>query len=369
MSQYRCVGSAAKAPSDPPSLSGYALDGWRAAYRAALLGFLFICTPACRAPADRTAVPPTGAALTRTDTVQALAANGHVLVAGTQNGALLSSPDLGRTWKRQELGHLSVIGMTTCPNEHFVAIDFYRTVWTADSSGERWFKTAFSGSWTPLAVTCDSRGRWWLAGTNATIAMSGDGGSTWHTTTLGEDLHLTAIQFQSEQFGAAVGEFGTVVTTRDGGTTWKRMTAIPADFYPYSVLFVDDTNGYVSGVAGQTLLTQDGGASWQAMENTTSTPLYRLFAQGGEVWGVGAVGVIAKVAQGRWLSVSYSDSKPVPIGTGISIPGRGVAIGGPGGFYRLIPQTSEAVRSPRAFASSRPLLAGGRTHETGGAQP
>jgi photosystem II stability/assembly factor-like uncharacterized protein len=275
----------------------------------------------------------------RTDIIQAVAFNSQVAVAGTQTGAILVSSNAGKFWRRTELGHLSVIGLAVCPNGNFVAIDFYHTVWTGNPDGSRWIRTSFRADWNPLAVTCDSTNRWWVVGTNASIATSVDEGATWSNINLKQDLHLTAIQFPSHDFGIAMGEFGTVATTHDSGLTWSRQAPIPGDFYPYSLLFVDDKTGYVSGVAGQTLRTADGGTSWQMIDNATGMPLYRLFLHQGRPWAVGAVGTIATLEDSRWVPAAYPKAAPVSLGAGTSVGALGIVVGGPGGLLRMVSPT------------------------------
>lgn len=276
-------------------------------------------------------------AVQRYDISQAIASNGKVVVAGTQSGAALVSRDQGRTWTRTPLGFVSLVDIAACGDKGFVAIDHYHKVWSSDADGSNWKSVALEAPKTPLAVTCDRQGGWWVSGIRSVIAGSRDNGATWQVTDLGEDTQITTIQFIDDQRGVALGEFGLTVFTDDGGATWKKGDKIPGDFYPYSALFTSRDQGWVSGIAGQILHTADGGKTWEKLVNTTQAPLYRLFLHKGVPFGVGAGGVVAHLDGGRWLQDPYPDAVPVFLGGGASLPGQpSVVIGGPGGLLRAV---------------------------------
>ena len=273
----------------------------------------------------------------RYDISQSIASNGKVVVVGTQSGAVLLSNDQGKSWKRSALGNTSLVDITVCADNKFLAIDHYHKVWSADADGQNWKSVALDKPRTPIAVTCDKQGGWWVAGTNAVIAHSNDQGKSWTATELNEDKQITTIQFLDDKNGIALGEFGLTVTTEDGGVTWKKGAKIPGDFYPYAALFSSRNEGWVSGIAGQMLHTKDGGKTWVKQVNTTQAALNRLFLQDGVPFGVGSVGVIARLDGDTWRAVPYTDPVPVFLGGGASLPGQSaVVIGGPGGLLRTV---------------------------------
>lgn len=292
----------------------------------------------CSAEADMSAVGAEGnRPLKRYDITQSLASNAKVLVGGTNNGAILVSNDRGKTWARHALGGASIVSLATCPDGSFVGIDFYRRVWSGSADGETWISHPIEKPRTPLAVACDGKGRWWVAGTNTTIAGSRDRGATWQYTDLGRDAQLTAIQFFDAENGVAVGEFGKVLATADGGATWNKAGQIPNDFYPYAALFADRLHGWASGIAGQIVYTADGGKTWAKQVNSAQAPLYRLFMHGGVPYGVGAGGVVARFEGGVWRAMPYPDASPVFLDAGVSLDGQGaIAIAGPGGLVRVV---------------------------------
>jgi photosystem II stability/assembly factor-like uncharacterized protein len=293
---------------------------------------------ACMKAPDLAAVRATDQqSVRRYDTIQALASNAGTVVAATQDGVMLTSRDAGKTWSRQALGSTSIIGMATCPDGSYIGIDFYHRIWSAGPDGAAWKSRPLAKPQTALTVACDAKGTWWVAGTRATIASSSDQGASWKLTDLGQDAQFTALQFESDSFGIAMGEFGMVVVTTDGGAHWTLRPKLANDFYPYAALFTSERDGWVSGLAGQILVTHDGARSWQAQENETRQALYRLFLHQGVPYGAGAGGVLARLDGASWREVAYPDAIPVFLGAATSVEKRAViAIGGPAGVLRAI---------------------------------
>ena len=143
----------------------------------------------------------------RSDTFQAAASNGKVLVAGTAAGVVVSSSDGGRTWARHALEKpASVIALAACPDGSFVALDFYRKVWIADAAAQNWRAHEVKSDDNLVALTCDRKGQLWAVGARMQIASSADQGATWKVARTGEDSILTTIQFLDQQKGVITGE-------------------------------------------------------------------------------------------------------------------------------------------------------------------
>lgn len=319
----------------------------RTALNVALMACLALAgLTGCQSAADLSAVNAEAARpVQRYDITQALAANGRTVVAGTQSGAVLVSADQGRSWQHQMLAGASLVGLAACPDGSFVGVDFFHKVWRADAAGTQWSAVPLDKPRTPLAVSCDAQGRWWVAGTAATLAVSADRGATWQVSELAEDAQLTGVQMVDARFGIATGEFGLIAVTTDGGATWSRRGKMPDEFYPYASLFVSPAEGWVSGLAGQILHTTDGGLSWTRQPNASQMPLYRLFLHEGIPYGVGAGGTVARLDGGQWQPVAYPDPLPVFLGAAASLPEQhALVIGGPGGLLRVIGTQALAAR-------------------------
>lgn len=304
-----------------------------------LAAAVMLALAGCTTEADLTVVAgERGKALHRYDIVQALVTNGEVVVGSSQAGSVVVSTDQGKSWVRTVLGPVSIIGLAACPDGGFIGIDFNHKVWSADKAGANWKSSVLDKPRVPLAVTCDGQGRWWVVGSGAKIAVSADRGGHWTLTDLQEDAQLTTIQFIDDRHGIVLGEFGHVIGSDDGGATWKKISQIPGEFYPYAALFRDAKEGWASGIAGHLLHTVDGGHTWREMDNRSGAALYRLFWHGGQPYGVGAGGVVARLENGVWQAMPYPDAVPVFLGAGASLGEAQAAliVGGPGGLVRPI---------------------------------
>jgi photosystem II stability/assembly factor-like uncharacterized protein len=294
----------------------------------------------CSSNADLTAVQAERAKpLQRSDIMQAIATSGNNVVVGTQSGAMITSSDAGKTWHRQSLGKpflSSINDIAACPDGSFLALDFYGRVWNSDVGGKKWTAHKLEHPETGLTISCDKAGAWWVAGTYATIATSADQGKTWRVIDNKQDAQITILRWVNDKRAIAMGEFGLVLRTDDGGATWEKLPPVPADFYAYDLLPVDENTAWVSGVAGHMQLTTDGGKTWTIKENHAGAPLYRLFMHKGIPYGVGARGTVARLEGDAWQAVTYPNAIPVFLGGGASVEGDNLLIGGPGGLLRLV---------------------------------
>jgi photosystem II stability/assembly factor-like uncharacterized protein len=292
----------------------------------------------CRAQPDLSAVRSHAERpLQRYHVVQTLSASRQAVIAGTQAGDLLVSHDAGQTWRRTALAGASLIDSAQCPDGRFIALDFYRRVWSISADGNTAVPAEFDEPRVPLTIACDSRGGWWVAGTHAGIAHSADEGRTWTHSDLDEDAQITALQFVDDEHAIVVGEFGLVAVSDDAGASWTRLEPIPNEFYPYAALFTSREEGWVSGIAGQILYTRDGGNSWTRQPNNAQAALHRLFLHDGVPHGVGAGGTLARLERDAWQPLPYPDPLPMFFGAAAVLPGQSALIAGsPGGLVRVI---------------------------------
>ena len=278
-------------------------------------------------------------AIHRNDRFDAIAIAGSHVVAATLGGAVLASEDGGNSWMRAEIPQpASVIAISTCPDGNFVALDFYRKVWT--QKGREWTPHPISIRFDPGALTCDPAGRIWVTGSRTGMAVSADGGANWVASTLDQDAILTAIQFFDGNSGIAIGEFGTVALTADGGTNWKlSQSSLPSDFYPYSMQFSDRLHGWVSGVAGALMFTTDGGRSWAPAKNPANAPIYSIGSSGTTMFGGGAGGALIRLEGSRWSRVDADHSNASEY-TAVAVGGDGSVIAAGGADLRKIDSRS-----------------------------
>jgi len=94
--------------------------------------------------------------------------------------------------------------------------------------------------------------------------VSDDFGKTWKAIETPVTRTLTAIAFEDDKIGVAVGHGGSAVRTEDGGTTWSDVTIEEA--VPDSLLGVTHLEGdhfIAYGAFGLYFDSQDAGRTWQ----------------------------------------------------------------------------------------------------------
>jgi photosystem II stability/assembly factor-like uncharacterized protein len=284
------------------ALASISLTGWL----IAIIFIAFISLTGCaQKKEDSVSAAKSEMSVRRTDQFQAAATNQKkAVVVGGKIIMLLDLQSNDRS-RITLAGSPALIDVASCADGSFVALDFYRKVWIADSNAISWKPQNITGDWRPLALTCDSQNRIWVVGSFSTIASSADHGASWKTTDFKEDAMFNTVQFVDDTHGFITGEFGAVYSTTDSGTTWQAENKIPGDFYPYSALFTNPTDGYITGLTGVMLATKDAGKTWNKLENPSGLPQFGLAKQGGAVYTVGMNGSMLKLQNQQWQAVQH----------------------------------------------------------------
>lgn len=298
--------------------------------------FFAFCTGCTQPQAIAAGVATSG--ISRADNFQAVASNGHVLVAANGADTMLLSTDSGVTWTRNDLaaGAVSIIDIATCPNGSFQALDFYHKVWSGSADGRTWLANTLPTEFTPLALTCRADGQLWVVGSETTMASSADEGKTWQVQSLKEDAMLRTVQFLDSAQGVAIGEFGIVVFTSDGGRSWQRRSSLGKDFYPYAAHFDDPRNGWVSGIAGTIMHTNDGGLTWTRQGNASGASFYSLIKYEGHIFAFGDGGRIARLDGQDWIALRESVLGAPYLMSAVDLGTKGVLVAGPAGVLKSV---------------------------------
>jgi photosystem II stability/assembly factor-like uncharacterized protein len=272
----------------------------------------------------------------RTDQFQAAATNQKKAVV--VGGKIIVLLDL-QTNERSRItlsGSPALIDVANCADGSFVALDFYRKVWVSDSNATNWKSQNISGDWRPLALTCDSQNRIWVAGSFSTIASSTDHGASWKTTDFKEDAMFNTIQFVDDKHGFITGEFGTFYRTTDGGLTWQAANKILGDFYPYAALFISPNDGYISGLTGAMLTTKNAGKTWEKLESPSALSQFGLAKQGGDVYSVGINGSFLKLENQTWQPVRHTAGDAPFLRAVLPLGADRLLIAGASGTLRIV---------------------------------
>lgn len=220
-------------------------------------------------------------------------------IAATSSGPMLSTSDAGEHWTLVDKQDAS----TNCP------VCFPST-------------SAVAGS-RAIQFIDDRNG--WVAGMQASLARTADGGVTWEpvsTPIVGSERpNFWDVSFIDSQYGWVVGEEGSMLSTTDGGITWTRrstglkdahsapkleripraggtVTVDAGDRTPgftiSAVRFIDRNRGWITGFyagLGRSLIlrTDDAGANWVVDADIAGEELYALFVQKSDTaWAIGA---------------------------------------------------------------------------------
>jgi outer membrane murein-binding lipoprotein Lpp len=299
---------------------------------AAVLGAVLLLT-GC-APSESTATKVATADLaTRVDQFQGAASNSKVaVIVGKSTVGVI--PLDGSSPMRVALdGMVSLIDAATCGDNSFVALDFYKKVWTSTDDGKNWSSKPTPAKWVPLALTCGPGNSYWVVGSDSTVASSADRGASWTVHHSGEDALYNSVQFTGEQSLVVTGEFGAVLRSADRGKTWAK-SVIDDEFYPYAALFVSPQVGYVSSLTGTIMRTRNGGASWEKMKNDTGLSQFTLVKVGAQVYSVGLGGSVLQLSGDRWLPVKVEGLQSAPYLRGATAIGNDqfLAVGGNGAW-------------------------------------
>jgi len=265
----------------------------------------------------------------RFDRFQAVADNGERLVAVGAFGAVNVSEDQGKSWVRHDLaGAPSLIGIATCGDGSFVALDIGGTVYRAGKPAAQWIPQKTPAVDALLDITCTASNRIWVVGARGALLSSADGGQSWKDQSLQEDIQLLNIRFPSASMGVISGEFGRVMVSRDGGDSWTTAGSLGESFYPYAMSFFDEKRGLATGIGGAVMETIDGGASWVLRQAPTEAPLYGLRTDlNGDAFVVGAGGSAFRFSGGTW---SHLEGYPPTDLRGIVKTSGGTLVAGTG---------------------------------------
>jgi len=187
-------------------------------------------------------------------------------------------------------------------NGHFVIFttaDAGKTWQRGQTPAAREGEGAFAASGTSI-VTQGRKDAWFATGgpAGARVFRTHDGGRTWSVakTPLGgtKTAGIFSLAFADRKHGIAVGgdyqnaraTDGTIALTRDGGKTWHGTAAKPHLSYRSGVAALSNKVFIAVGTEGSDI-SRDGGETWRHFSDTS---LNAVAGRGNEVWAVGPKG-------------------------------------------------------------------------------
>jgi photosystem II stability/assembly factor-like uncharacterized protein len=201
--------------------------------------------------------------------------NTYGLIVG--HNKILRTTDGGVTWN----DNVSVNGDILNKYIYDISWGKYGDVFISANSGLVGISSDYGLTWTETVVNSsaflygiaakgDPPEDIWVAGNNALIYNSTDGGSNWslQTKTLPVNGALRSVSFFDENRGIAVGDNGAAIETTDGGDTWTTISGISTSEVLWDIGFhtsqVDPNYGIIVGDGGVYFTTTDRGLHWQS---------------------------------------------------------------------------------------------------------
>jgi photosystem II stability/assembly factor-like uncharacterized protein len=132
--------------------------------------------------------------------------------------------------------------------------------------------------------------------------LSDDAGKSWRAVGTPTNRTLTAVAFEGDQLGVAVGHGGAFVRTEDGGSTWTEVTveeAVPESLLGITSLGQGRFMAY--GAFGMLFDSTDGGRTWErrmVVSEEFEAHISQVVPAGAALWLVGEAGALARSDDG-----------------------------------------------------------------------
>ena len=181
----------------------------------------------------------------------------------------------------------------------------------ASTDGENWAQVNVPVRSPLTAITFNGDTHGWAVGHDGVILGSTDGGKTWVLQNFDPDdefpLQFLDVHFVDQQRGFAIGTYGLMMETRDGGLNWEPSDA-PAirdeELHFNAMVPLNDGSLLLVGKTGMMGRSTDGGESWERLESPYESSLFGAAAHGDAgavVYGLrGNVFATTDVAAGEW---------------------------------------------------------------------
>ncbi|MEN0107076.1 MAG: YCF48-related protein [Pseudomonas sp.] len=197
-----------------------------------------------------------------------------------QNGALLSSSDAGKNWRREELpGRRNLQAIAVSPEGRQVVVGNQGRVWTRLSS-EPWQSVQLPVSELAGKLLSVSfiAGHFWAVGEMGALFRSDAEAQDWQA--LGGDADVTFNSIRAGVNGDLwiTAEFGRLLRSRDQGATW---TTLELGSESLRALVFSASTGVAVGNRGEVYLSHDAGDSWQAVAHFTREHLFDVAVHNG----------------------------------------------------------------------------------------
>jgi len=229
----------------------------------------------------------------------------QIAVAVGDIGRVLKTIDRGQTWTSLMManGQFDLVDVEFVnENEGWAIAGPQAHIFHTVDGGATWLSQFFDGGFSLRAVSFVDEDHGWAAGPIDGILWTADGGSSWTVSSIfnppgGPDPKWD-IRFVNHDVGWVVGNFGYIAKSTDGGLTWVNHD-IAATEHIISIHVVNEQELWAATFDGRVHQSTDGGITWaQVPTGFESDPSlgfdFITRTPSGELWVVGAFGTILK---------------------------------------------------------------------------
>jgi len=210
----------------------------------------------------------------------AAALDSSIWVVG-QNGAMLSTPDAGDSWNREELPQrINLQSVAVSDSGRLVVIGNHGRIWTR-AGAQDWQEhqlpvDEYAGK---LLSVSYIGGQFWVAGEMGVLFRGNADASEWHPLGTGEDVTFNSVRVGANGDLWIAAEFGQLLRSGDQGQSW---TKYELGSESLRAIAFDGATGMAVGNRGEAYLTRDGGDSWTPIAKFTSEHLFDVVVHDGQ---------------------------------------------------------------------------------------
>ncbi len=223
---------------------------------------------------------------------------GQMIIVGF-DGAVLKSPDRGKTWKRIETGdnHTRFYHVDFVDSQHGWIVGFGGSVMRTTDAGETWVTLDLKERQRLICVSFSDTKNGFIGGDESALWKTTDGGDSWKRIEVSVSTGFRDLKMIDENNVWICGYGGTIIQSSDGGDTWVNRS-LPKGFECYAMDFVDASEGWVAGSFGMIFHTEDSGENWVSQSVTTRNYIRDIeFADSSIGWAAG-YGMILRTTNG-----------------------------------------------------------------------
>ncbi|MFW0757797.1 WD40/YVTN/BNR-like repeat-containing protein [Pseudomonas sp. H11T01] len=211
--------------------------------------------------------------------VNALLANGSLLIAVGERGTVMTSRDSGLSWTPRAVAadhDATLTGVVALSPEVLIAVGHDGWILRSSDNGLSWREKHYDAELgEPLLGVWSADGQHVVAyGSYGKYLESSDAGEHWTTREMpGEGAHFNGLDGGDDGRQMLVGEQGLVLRTRNGGRDWQRLTP----FYNgslFGVVRLSASRWLAYGMRGHVFTSADFGDTWQPVDIGSSQPIY-----------------------------------------------------------------------------------------------